>query len=61
MTFDNLSPSLSIIEPPQDIKTNIPDITIIGETTDLTAVTAEVLMDGNVYEPLAMKTELIMI
>ncbi|HWR59460.1 MAG TPA: Ig-like domain-containing protein, partial [Thermodesulfovibrionales bacterium] len=51
VTFDNLSPSLSVTEPEQDIKTNKADMIIKGETTDMTVVAVTINMDGDIYTP----------
>lgn len=51
VTFDDRNPSLAITEPSQDVKTNIADMTIRGETTDLTVVAVQITMDGNIYAP----------
>ncbi len=51
VTFDDQNPSLSVTDPAQDTKTNQANMTIKGETADLTAVTVTVTMDGNIYTP----------
>ncbi|HWR58505.1 MAG TPA: Ig-like domain-containing protein, partial [Thermodesulfovibrionales bacterium] len=51
VTFDDLSPSLSVTEPAQDIKTNKADMIIKGETTDMTVVAVTITIEGNVYTP----------
>jgi hypothetical protein len=50
--FDDQNPSLSVTDPPQDIKTNQADMIIKGEAgDDLTAVIVTVTMDNNIYTP----------
>jgi len=51
VTFDDRNPSLSVTDPPQDVKTNQANMTIKGEVSDLTAVTVTLTMDETTYEP----------
>jgi len=57
VTFDDRSPSLAITDPAQDIRTDHADMVIKGETTDLTAVTITITMDGNTYAPVVTNGE----
>jgi len=52
VTFDDQNPSLSVTDPPQDVKTNQANMTIKGEVSDITAVTVTVTMDSDIYAPL---------
>ncbi len=50
--YDDQIPSLSIVEPGQDMRTNKSSITIRGDVTDLyTAVTVGVSVDGQTFYP----------
>jgi hypothetical protein len=52
VVFDNLKPSLAIIQPAQDMRTNVPTLVLKGTVADaLTAVTVSVEMDGQTYAP----------
>jgi flagellar hook assembly protein FlgD len=51
VVFDDRDPSLSITDPPQDIKTNQSGMIVKGETSDITAITITLMMDGNTYTP----------
>ena len=51
VTFDDQNPSLSVTDPPQDVKTNQANMPIKGEVSDITAVTVTLTMDGTTYEP----------
>jgi hypothetical protein len=52
VTFDDQNPSLSVTDPPEDVKTNEADMIIKGKAgDDLTAVTVTVTMDNNIYTP----------
>ncbi len=54
VTYDNLSPALSVTQPPQDISTNQADMTIQGEVTDLTIPTVSISIDGGAPESLSV-------
>ncbi|MBI5075032.1 MAG: PD40 domain-containing protein [Nitrospirae bacterium] len=49
--FDDRSPSLAVIDPTQDTKTNQTAMTLRGKVEDLTEITVRVTMDGNTYVP----------
>jgi len=52
ITYDDQNPSLAIIFPTQDIRTNQSYLTIQGTTSDpYSAVTVNVAMDGQTYSP----------
>jgi Tol biopolymer transport system component/flagellar hook assembly protein FlgD/fibronectin type 3 domain-containing protein len=49
--FDDQNPSLSVVDPAEDIRTSHANLVLRGETADLTAVTVSIRMDGNTYLP----------
>ena len=49
--FDDRNPSLSVINPAQDIKTNQADMTLRGEVEDATEIMVMVTIDGSTYAP----------
>jgi len=53
VTYDNINPTLAIMNPAQDMVTKQPSITLEGTIADLTALTITVTLDGVTYTPIA--------
>ncbi len=49
--FDDRNPVLSVIDPAQDLKTNLVDMILKGEVEDITAIAVRVAFDGKSYFP----------